>query len=146
MPKLGERPQRTWGEEMFPLLRRPIAIALILTACSSSNTLAPRFQPQISNKADNFAFQATGVDNVSQTLTYTWTCSSGTAMVNPSTTTSAGSVALLIKDGAGTTVYDGGIPPSGIFNTNPAGTAGSWTIRVMFTDYSGTINFRVQKF
>jgi hypothetical protein len=127
-------------------VRKPVVLALILAACSGGNALAPQFQPQVTNNPDNFQLQATGVTNVTQVLTYTWSCSTGTATVNPATTTSGGSVSLLIKDGAGTTVYNGNIPPSGTFNTSPAGVSGAWTIKVTFNDYSGTINFRVQKF
>ena len=128
------------------LVRRPVALALLLAACSGGSVLAPQFQPQVANNPDNFQFQATGVTNVTQVLTYRWSCSSGTASVNPATTTTSGSVSMVIKDGAGATVYSGNVPPSGTFNTSPAGSVGMWTIELTFTDYSGTINFRVQKF
>jgi len=44
-------------------------ICMIVAACgSSTGPLAP-YQPQINNLADNFQFQATGVQNVTWTYT-----------------------------------------------------------------------------
>ena len=39
------------------------ALLVAISACSSNNSLAP-YQPQLSNVADNFGLQATGVANV----------------------------------------------------------------------------------
>ncbi len=88
-------------------VRLSAAFAFLLGAavsCSSSTSLAP-FQPQISNAADNFQLQATGVANVATTLTYSWSNSGTRATINHSTVTTAGSTLLVIRDGAGATVY-----------------------------------------
>ena len=87
--------------------RSGLALAALLSAvagCSSSTSLAA-FQPQISNAADNFQAQATGVNNVTTTLTYNWANSGTRATVNHATVTTAGATLLVIKDGTGTTVY-----------------------------------------
>jgi len=120
------------------------AVALLIAVANcASNTLAP-FQPQISNAADNFQMQATGVSNVTTTLTYSWANSGTQATINHSTTTSAGTTLLVIKDNAGTTVYSKALAAS-LNEATSAGQAGTWSVQVTLTGYTGTLNFRAQK-
>ena len=121
------------------------AAIVLAAACGKSSTgpLAP-FQPQINNVADNFQFQASGVTNVTWTYTYTWTNTGDSATVNHSTTVTGGSATLTILDRNGTQLYAQPLKPSGTEGMTK-GLAGNWTIRVVFTNYSGTVNFRVQK-
>lgn len=120
----------------------PAAVGLF-AACSSSTSLAS-FQPQINNVADNFQFQATGVKNVTSTFTYTWSNTGDSATVNQATTVTGGSATLTISDNNGTQVYSQSLSANGTFGMTK-GLHGSWTIKVVFTNYSGTVNFRVQK-
>lgn len=115
--------------------------ALVAGGCS--DPLAP-FQPEITNATDNFQFQATGVTAASTTLTYTWTNTGTRATINHSTTTSAGTARLTVRDATGTVIYDQALVPS-LNEPTAAGTAGAWTIQVRLDGYSGTLNFRVQK-
>lgn len=137
----------------FPrLARRSHALVLLialasLAACGGSNVLAPRFQPEIVNAADNFSFQATGLQGVTQTLTYTWQMSGTVANVNQasaiSTAPSSAMLTVLGPDGA--TVYSRALSDNGTFVSSAGSSSGTWTIRVTLTNTSGTINFRVQK-
>lgn len=123
-----------------------VALAAIglATACgNSTGPLAP-YQPQINNVTDNFQFQATGVTNVTWTYTYTWTNSGDSATVNQSTTVSGGSATVEILDHTGTQLYAQSLAANGTFGM-AKGVAGDWTVRVVFTNYSGTVNFRIQK-
>lgn len=122
------------------VVRAAIA-AVLLAGCS--DPLAP-FQPQVTNAADSFAVQATAVTNVTNTQTFTWTNSGTRATINHSTTTSAGAAQLTIRDGAGAVVYDRALAPS-LNEPTIAGAAGSWTVQLSLTGYSGTMNFRAQK-
>lgn len=119
------------------------AIALLAACGDSTSSLAP-FQPQINNAADNFQFQATNVTNVTYTFTYTWANSGTAASVNQSTTIAAGTAVVTILDNSGAQVYSLSLSANGAFPTS-TGTTGNWTVRVAFTNYSGTVNFRVQK-
>ena len=119
------------------------AIALVGACSNSTGPLAP-FQPQINNAPDNFQFQATGVTNVTWTYTYRWSNSGDSATVNHSTTTTAGSATLTIYDKNNTQLYSAPLTPSGPVGMTK-GVAGLWTVKVVFTNYSGTVNFRVQK-
>ena len=122
-----------------------LCLLLALAAgCGGESALNPAFQPQVSNLPDNFQFQSTGVTGVTQTLQYTWQNTGTTANVNQATTVTAGSTSLTIRDAAGTQVYSRNLADNGTFATN-AGTSGSWTIQIVLTNMSGTINFRVQK-
>lgn len=119
-----------------------LALLLGATACSD-DPLAP-FQPEVSNVPDTFQLQATGVTNRTATLNYTWANSGTMGTVNHSTTTSAGSARVVIHDSAGALVYDATLVPSLNENTL-AGATGNWTIQLILSGYSGTLNFRVQK-
>ncbi len=119
------------------------AVALVAACSNSTGPLAP-FQPQINNAPDNFQFQATGVTNVTWTYTYRWSNSGDSATVNHSTTTTGGSAVLTIYDKNNTQLYSAPLVPSGTVGMTK-GVAGLWTIKVVFMNYSGTVNFRVQK-
>jgi hypothetical protein len=66
------------------------------------------------------------------------------ATINHSTTTSSGSATLVIRDAAGTSVYSKALVPS-LNEPTAVGTAGTWTVQVTLSSYSGTINFLAQK-
>ena len=124
---------------VFPLV---ILCALILNQCSD-NTLAP-FQPEVTSVKDNFQLQATGVTNRTATLTYQWENTGTRATVNHSTTTTHGTARVIIRDVGGSTVYDKILVPS-LTDTTTVGSSGIWTILLELNQYSGTLNFRVQK-
>lgn len=119
-----------------------LALVLAVTACSD-NTLAP-FQPEISNVPDTFQLQATGVTGRTATLNYTWSNTGTQGTVNHSTTTTAGTARLVIRDATDTVVYDATLEPS-LNETTTAGVAGNWKVQLILTGYSGSLNFRVQK-
>ncbi len=126
----------------FPLAG--LALALLTAACGSSNALAPQYQPQVVNTPNvAFSFQATGLQNVSDVVSYTWNASSGSVIIHPATNTTSGTITLNIKDAVGTVIYNGSVPASGDI-TPPTGSGGAWKIRVTLTNYTGTINFAVQ--
>ncbi len=128
-----------------------VAGALVLCTVAvlsarGSNSTAPLalFQPQINNAPDNFSFQATGVTNVNSTSIYVWSNCGTAASVTQSTTITAGTATLTVLDANGTQVYTKDLGVNGTFLTS-AGVTGNWTIKVVLTNYSGTVNFHVQK-
>lgn len=114
------------------------------TACGGDSLTNPQFQPEIVNVVDSFELQATGITDVSEIRAYTWTNTGTTASVDRSTTLTAGSGTLTILDADGQQVYSGPITSDGS-STTQTGTAGDWTVRIVLTNASGTVNFRVQK-
>ena len=110
----------------------------------ADNATAPRYQPQVVNLQNDFAFQVTTLQNVSDNVQYTWKNDGTSASVNQSPSNLSGSVSLVILDAAGTQVYSRSLADNGTFTT-AAGTAGNWTVRVRFSQASGAVNFRLQK-
>jgi len=138
------RSERLMRQTRFlPLATVIAAAASAVLVASCGNSLAP-FQPEITSATDNFQLQATGVSGADATRTYSWSNTSTQATVNHSTTTTVGTARLTIRDAAGTTVYDTLLAPS-LNEPTAAGVAGTWTIELSLTRYSGTLNFRVQK-
>jgi hypothetical protein len=121
-----------------------LAGTLALGACDSSTALGPENQLEVTNQADNFAVQATALDGVSESLTYTWAMSGPVADVNQSGVVSGGAGTLTILDDDGTEVYSRSLAQTGTFQT-AAGVPGAWTIRVILNGMSGVLNVRVQK-
>jgi len=121
-----------------------VALVALAAACSNSTGPLAPFQPQINNIADNFQFQATGVTNVTWTYTYKWSNSGDSATVNQATIVTAGSAVLTITDQNGAQLYSQSLSANGTFGMTK-GLHGLWTVKVVFTNYSGTVNFRVQK-
>lgn len=127
-------------------LRMGVLLAVLFVAGCGGDTTAPLapFEPQISNTADNFQLQASNVQAVGSTLDYSWENTGTRASVDHSTTLTAGTARVIIKDANGATVYDAALLPSKNEQTT-AGASGTWTISLVLANYSGTLNFRVQK-
>ncbi len=127
-----------------PLSWGLLAGTLALGACSGGNVLGPDNQLDVTNNADDFAIQATALDNISQTLIYEWEMSGTTANVDQSGSVSAGGGTLTIMDDNGAEVYSRSLAQTGSIQTD-AGTAGTWTIRIDLDGMSGSLDVRVQK-
>lgn len=124
-------------------IARGLTLLGLLLGGGCSDPLEP-FEPEITNATDNFQLQATGVAGITSTFVYSWVNTGTRATINHSTTTIAGSAQLTIRDAAGSIVYDKGLAPS-LNEPTSTGTAGTWTIQLRLTSYSGTLNFRAQK-
>ncbi|MEJ2720158.1 MAG: hypothetical protein P8181_03330 [bacterium] len=122
----------------------PLILGLVLTVSQCSDDALAPFQPEVSAATDNFQLQATGVTNRTATLSYVWTNTGGQAKVDHSTTTTFGSARVIIEDAGNAIVYDEALVPS-LNDTTASGVSGSWTIRLVLSHYTGTVNFRVQK-
>ena len=122
------------------------AALALSSACGSGadNATAPKYQPQVVNLQNDFAFQVTTLQNVSDNVQYTWKNDGTAASVNQSPSNLSGSVSLVILDAAGTQVYTRSLADNGTFMTS-AGAAGNWTVRSRFSQASGAVNFRLQK-
>ena len=120
---------------------------LALAGCSDDPTAPPGIQPQITNNTDAFAFQITNLNNITGTYDYAWQNTGTTARITHSSNAgSTGTAILSVRDAVGTQVYSGALATTGQPVTSPAGVAGAWTIRLVFTNYSNTqINFGVMK-
>ena len=117
---------------------------LFLISCNENNTLSPQFEPEITNNTDSFEFQTTGVNNVTQTLTYTWKNTGTQANINQASIITSGSTTLKIEDTNGEIVYQKDLKDNGSF-TSVFGFSGDWKITVTLSKMSGDINFRVEK-
>jgi hypothetical protein len=121
-----------------------VVAVLAVTGCGDNNVIGPANQLEVTNATDDFQWQVTALENVAQTLEYTWTNTGTQANVNQASTVTAGSATVTILDADGTQVYSRSLADNGTFETT-SGTPGQWTIMVRLSDVDGTLNFRVQK-
>lgn len=122
-----------------------LAVAFALSAgCSSDNVIGPNNQLQVTNTADDFQFQVSNLNNVTQTLTYNWSNTGDSANVNQASSLTGGSATLTIRGPTGTVLYQSGLQNNGTFHSLK-GTTGTWQIQVELSKSDGALNFRVQK-
>lgn len=128
-------------------LRAAAFAALAVVAACSDGPTAPGIQPQITNAPDAFSYQVSSIQDFTGTYSYTWQNSGTVAKVTHASDAGAtGSATLVVRDAAGTQVYSGELATSGEPLTTPAGVAGAWTIRIVYTGYSNTqVNFALLK-
>jgi len=122
------------------------AITLLIASfagCDDSNPVSA-FQPEIVNNADAFQFQITHASDVTTTLSYRWSNSGTRATIDHSTATLRGAAYVTLFDANGVQVYSSRLLSSRL-DQSAVGAAGNWTVRIAFSDFDGTANFRVEK-
>lgn len=121
--------------------------ALVLLGACGDSPAAPGIEPQITNQTDAFTYQVSDLDNVSGTFNYTWqNTGTGAKITHSSDAGATGTATLTVQDDDGTLLYSGQLASSGEPLTSPAGVAGAWTIRLVYSDYSNSqVNFAVLK-
>jgi len=119
-----------------------VALITCVLGCDG-DPLGP-FEPEINNTPDTFQLQATDVHNVTATLNYTWHNTGLSANINHSTATVQGSALIVVRSSNGVTVYEHSLEPS-LNEQTAQGNSGNWTIQLVLSDFSGTLNFRVEK-
>ena len=98
--------------------------------------------PAVTNNTDDFQFQLSNTTNFSTNGGYTWRNTGTSARITNSSSFSAGSGTLQIRDSGGRIVYAKSLTEAG---TTEVGPTGDWRIDVVPVGVTGTISFRVQK-
>ena len=118
---------------------------LLITGCENgANGIGPENQLEVTNAVDQFQFQLTALDDVSDRRGYDWENTGTQATIDISEAISGGSAILTIIDAVGTVMYESDIGDDEDGST-PVGVAGTWRIEVVLSRTTGTFNFRVQK-
>jgi hypothetical protein len=128
-------------------IRGMIAATCILAVpgCgSSANGIGPENQLEVTNALDQFQFQLTALDHISDRRGYDWVNTGTQATIDISEAITGGSAILTITDAVGTVMYEKDIADDQD-GTTPVGVAGTWRIEVVLSGTTGTFNFRVQK-
>ncbi len=125
---------------------RAVALAaLVLAAACSDGPTAPGIQPQIVNITDNFSYQVSAIQGFTGTYSYNWQNTGTLARITHSSDAGAtGTATVVVRDAAGTQVYSGALVSSGQPMSTPAGVAGTWTVNLVYSNYSNTqVNFAI---
>jgi len=123
-----------------------LLLFVIIAGCSSNNPANSfsNFQPEIVNNVDAFEFQITDATRVTTTVNYNWENTGTQASINHSSVISHGVGSVTLLDANGTQVYTSSLLASST-DQSIVGVAGTWTVRVTFSNASGTMNFRCEK-
>lgn len=122
----------------------PAALLLAVACGDSANLIGPENQIEVTNAIDQFQFQLTALDDVTDTRRYDWQNTGTQATIDVSQAITDGSAILTIRDAAGVVMYEADIADDSD-STTPEGVPGTWQIEVILTRTTGTFNFRVQK-
>jgi hypothetical protein len=120
------------------------ALLLAVGCGDSANVIGPENQLEVTNAVDQFQFQLTALNDVTDTRTYDWQNTGTQATIDVSQAVTGGSAILTIRDASGAVLYEADIAEDSD-STTPEGVPGTWQIEVILTDTTGTFNFRVQK-
>jgi len=121
-----------------------MSMALMSIGCGKDKNPLSAFEPEVINTADAFQFQITDASNVTTSVRYNWNNSEIAASIDHSSATASGSAVVTVFDANNSQVYSSALLASGVDNT-ATGTAGVWTIVVVFSDFNGSANFRLEK-
>ena len=119
-------------------------VALVAFGCESTNLIGPQNQLEVGTAADNFQFQVSGLDNVTENLSYDWENTGTQASIDISEQLTAGTAIVTITDADGAVVHQEDLSQDNDTDT-AVGTAGTWRIDVQFDGSTGTVNFIVQR-
>lgn len=120
------------------------ALMAAVAACGDSNVIGPDNQLEVTNAQDNFQLQVSALDEVSQTLEYSWQNTGTQATIDVSQAITSGTAILTITDADGTVVYEEDLADDSDGQTL-VGVAGAWGIRLVLDGVTGTFNFRAQR-
>ena len=121
-----------------------LAFAAMLTACGDDNPLGPLSQLEVSNAPDFFLLQVRFMEDGTDFLTYDWTNTGTQATVDISQVITGGRATFVVKDHAGTEVYQDDIANDNDGETL-VGVAGDWTIEIQIQDATGTFDLAIRK-
>ena len=119
-----------------------IAIIVIVSACEKNPTSS--YEPEVVNTLDNFHFRIDDVSNHDTSLTYYWRTDGTSANINQIASITGGRASLRIVDWDSIVTYETDFTQNGDFRSG-SGLAGHWKITVLLVDFSGLIDFRVQR-
>ena len=122
-----------------------LAVLLLVVGCDDNGTLiGPDNQLEVTNAVDQFQFQLTALQGVTDSRSYDWQNTGTQAKIDISEAITVGSAILTIRDASGSVMYQADIGDDND-STTPEGVPGSWRIDIVLTNTTGTFNFRVQK-
>ena len=130
--------------ELLSVALLPGAVFLLSGCGDSANVIGPQNQLEVTNATDQFQFQLTALDQVTDSRSYDWQNTGTKATIDVSQEITGGSAILTIRDANGDVMYQGDIAGDGDGST-PDGAPGTWKIEIVLTNTTGTFNFRVQK-
>lgn len=118
-----------------------LCLFLGVAACGDGQLVGPVLEA--SSQVDNFQFQASSFNNLTQTWSYNWRMTGTVAEVVHATVLAGGAATLILRDANGAEVYSRDLNVEGVFESAP-GTAGTWEIDIVLSNAGGIVRFGVR--
>jgi hypothetical protein len=129
-------------ETVFLLLAGLTVAVLAVSGCHKDPTSSGH--PEVINNPDSFHFRLGDGQDLDSTIVYYWQMGGTSANIDQSASIETGQVSVTIEDSTRSLVYQSDFHQNGSFTTS-FGVAGFWRIRFSFRDFSGLVDFRVQR-
>ncbi len=120
------------------------ATAVIVIASSCAKDPTSSNEPDVVNNLDNFHFMIDDVSDHDTLLTYYWRTGGTSANINQIASITGGWASLRIVDLDSTETYQTDFSQNGDFRSG-SGLSGTWKITIRLANFSGMIDFRVQR-
>jgi hypothetical protein len=117
--------------------------ALVHVGCSDPNTLESGQVVEV-NLLDRFEFEATGLDNVTDTRSRLFTITGTQATVDVTAGITAGSARLQLRDPAGAVVYSEFIEDE-VDGLTDSGGPGLWQVDIVLSEVTGEFSFTLER-
>jgi len=124
------------------LLALVILTGFLTVACHKDPTSSN--EPEVINVRDNFHFRISDVNNHDTSLVYYWRTGGTSANVDQSSSIQVGQASVVITDDSRMQTYRTDLSQNGSFITS-YGDTGLWRISISLENFSGMIDFRVQR-
>jgi len=113
-------------------------------ACGSATSPFDLFQPVVTSATDTFQLKASNYTNISASKSWAWQNTGTRAAVTETMNEADGNAHITIRDASGAVVYSGDFTNT-LSDSTTAGVAGSWSVQLTLTHFSGGFDFRAQK-
>lgn len=120
---------------------------LLVVAGSCHRDPASSVKPTVTNERDNFHFRLSDVKNHDTFLAYYWQMEGTSANIDQVASIQGGTVNIIVRDGSPhprIEMYQTDMKTNGAFQTD-IGQSGSWQIVITMSNFSGLVDFRLQR-
>ena len=130
-------------------MQKPVLILILLATAAAfqvacDEDLVSSYQPTLVNQTDNFHLVLRDAEGVDTVVYYYWRMEGTSANIDQNADLQEGAASIQVQDPNEVLDYESDFSQRGSFVSQP-GTPGFWRVRAAFSNFSGVIDFRLQR-